>query len=168
MKEKFKNEYSIGTRIKGRREELKLSRKAVCEYLGGVALSTLQLWEQNEREPQASILIKLGEILNISPAYLLTGENQSITQSAIISKEPSDVDKLKQAINVLEKALKTPQATQESALDFTKDEMELIHYFRLCDDYGKEMTLASVKGLADKVQKDKKESSEPLENYEVA
>ena len=80
MKEKFKNEYSVGTRIKERREELKLSRNIVCERLGGVALSTLQLWEQNAREPQVSALIKLAEILDTTTDYLLHGtEDQKRT-----------------------------------------------------------------------------------------
>lgn len=80
MKQKFKNEYSIGTRIEERRNALNLSRNAVCEQLGGVALSTLQMWEKNEREPQAGTIIKLAEILNTTVSYLLTGE-QSKPQS---------------------------------------------------------------------------------------
>lgn len=76
MKPKFKNEYSIGTRIEERRNALNLSRNAVCEQLGGVALSTLQLWEKNEREPQAGMIIKLAEILNTTVEYLLTGKEQ--------------------------------------------------------------------------------------------
>lgn len=74
MKAKFKNEYSIGTRIEERRNALNLSRNAVCEQLGGVALSTLQLWEKNEREPQAGMVIKLAEILKTTVGYLLKGE----------------------------------------------------------------------------------------------
>ncbi|MWQ49829.1 XRE family transcriptional regulator [Glaesserella parasuis] len=74
MKSKFKNEYSIGTRIEERRNALNLSRNAVCEQLGGVALSTLQLWEKNEREPQAGMVIKLAEILKTTVGYLLKGE----------------------------------------------------------------------------------------------
>lgn len=81
MKSKFKNEYSIGTRIEERRNALNLSRNAVCEQLGGVALSTLQLWEKNEREPQAGMVIKLAEILKTTVGYLLKGE-QSEPQEA--------------------------------------------------------------------------------------
>lgn len=82
MKLKFKNEYSIGTRIEERRNALNLSRNAVCEQLGGVALSTLQLWEKNEREPQAGMIIKLAEILKTTVGYLLTGKEETKPDSA--------------------------------------------------------------------------------------
>ncbi|EPE67415.1 helix-turn-helix transcriptional regulator [Pasteurella multocida] len=75
MKPKFKNEYSIGTRIKECREGLNLSRNFVCEKLDGLALSTLQKWENNEREPSAGMIIKLSQILQTTPTYLLTGDD---------------------------------------------------------------------------------------------
>ncbi len=152
MKEKFKNEYSVGTRIKARREELKLSRKVVCEQLGGVALSTLQLWEQNEREPQASTLMKLGEILDISPAYLLTGEEQAISRP-LLTEELTDTDKLKQAILVLEKALKTTEK-QANALELTNDELQLILSFRRCNVDRQLIALSAVEALADQTDKE--------------
>lgn len=87
MKQKFKNEYSIGTRIEERRNALNLSRNAVCEQLGGVALSTLQLWEKNEREPQAGYVIKLAEILKTTVSYLLTGEqSQPKSENGIVTR----------------------------------------------------------------------------------
>lgn len=87
MKQKFKNEYSIGTRIEERRNALNLSRNAVCEQLGGVALSTLQLWEKNEREPQAGYVIKLAEILKTTVGYLLTGEqSQPKSENRIVTR----------------------------------------------------------------------------------
>ncbi|MDO9663826.1 XRE family transcriptional regulator, partial [Glaesserella parasuis] len=46
-----------------------------------VSLSALQNWEMNEREPQASMIIKIAEFLGVAPNYLLTGE-QSQPQEA--------------------------------------------------------------------------------------
>lgn len=75
MKPKFKNELSIGTRIKECREALNLSRNFVCERLDNLAISTLQKWESNEREPSAGMIVKLSKILQTTPTYLLTGDD---------------------------------------------------------------------------------------------
>ncbi len=47
----------------------------------GVSLSALQGWETDEREPQASMIIKMAQLLGVTPNYLLTGE-QSQPQEA--------------------------------------------------------------------------------------
>ncbi|WCG83775.1 XRE family transcriptional regulator [Pectobacterium sp. A5351] len=76
MTNKPENELSeaIGTRIKERRGELKLSRTALAEDVG-VALSTMQAWENGEREPAASNILRLAESLSTSAHWLITGEN---------------------------------------------------------------------------------------------
>ncbi|WP_084724302.1 helix-turn-helix domain-containing protein [Muribacter muris] len=58
MKVKFENSSQIGSRIRERRERLKRSRNELADTLG-VSLSTLQLWETDEREPQASMIITI-------------------------------------------------------------------------------------------------------------
>lgn len=62
----------LGERIRNCREIAKLSRAAVSERLN-VATSTLQAWESGEREPPASGIVGLAEILNTSINYLLYG-----------------------------------------------------------------------------------------------
>ena len=76
------NEHSIGTCLSVERQKKGLSRQAVADYVG-VALSTMQAWEKDEREPNASGLIKLTEILDISVNKILFGvetEQPSISQ----------------------------------------------------------------------------------------
>ncbi|MDG6857181.1 helix-turn-helix domain-containing protein, partial [Glaesserella parasuis] len=80
MTEKFKNKSMIGNRIREQREKLGLSRNEMADRLD-VSLSALQNWEMNEREPQASMIIKIAEFLGVAPNYLLTGE-QSQPQEA--------------------------------------------------------------------------------------
>lgn len=80
MTEKFKNKSMIGNRIREQREKLGLSRNEMADRLD-VSLSALQNWEINEREPQASMIIKIAEFLGVMPNYLLTGE-QSQPQEA--------------------------------------------------------------------------------------
>lgn len=73
MRVKFKNNSSIGNRIRELRELKKVSRNAMAEKLG-LSLSALQNWETNQTEPVASMIITLAEELEVSPSYLLTGE----------------------------------------------------------------------------------------------
>ncbi|WP_279716762.1 XRE family transcriptional regulator [Chelonobacter oris] len=76
MRVKFKNNSSIGNRIRELREFKKVSRNAMAEKLG-LSLSALQNWETNQTEPVASMIITLAEELEVSPNYLLTGETDA-------------------------------------------------------------------------------------------
>lgn len=66
-------ETMLGIRCRQRRDELKLSRNKVADMVG-VSLSTLQAWENQEREPTASDIIKLANALSVSASWLLSGE----------------------------------------------------------------------------------------------
>ncbi|GJL33209.1 repressor [Enterobacter hormaechei] len=74
MSDKPENELKseIGTRIRTRREVLKLSRNYVAAKLS-VALSTLQAWENEEREPSATHILRLSELLKASVEWLVAG-----------------------------------------------------------------------------------------------
>ncbi|HII3786334.1 TPA: XRE family transcriptional regulator [Pasteurella multocida] len=78
MTSKFKNKSQIGNRIRLHREKLNLTRPELAKAID-VSLSALQGWETNEREPQASMILTIAEVLGVSPAYLLTGENSTTT-----------------------------------------------------------------------------------------
>lgn len=67
----------IGKRIRFIREENKLSRNHVAELLG-VSLSTLQAWENGEREPSATHVVRLASILSSSVDFLLIGTQGSL------------------------------------------------------------------------------------------
>ncbi|WP_419851895.1 XRE family transcriptional regulator [Actinobacillus pleuropneumoniae] len=81
METDYKKVNGFGERLKKEREKAKLSRADVGDMLGGVAISTLQAWEGETREPPISKLMALAEILKTSANYLLTGE-QSEPQEA--------------------------------------------------------------------------------------
>lgn len=66
----------IGKRIRAQREGLKLSVQLVAEQLG-VALSTLQAWENEDREPSATHILKLSECLKVSVEWLITGDEKN-------------------------------------------------------------------------------------------
>ena len=86
MKVKFKNTSLIGNRIREERERIGKSRNELADRLG-LSLSTLQLWETNEREPQASMIIVIAKELGVSPSYLLTGKTNE-------TKKEVNVDEL--------------------------------------------------------------------------
>ena len=88
MKVKFKNTSLIGNRIREERERIGKSRNELADRLG-LSLSTLQLWETNEREPQASMIIVIAKELGVSPSYLLTGEtNETLDEKSDKIAEP--------------------------------------------------------------------------------
>lgn len=72
----------IGSRIRAKREALRLSRQVVSEGIG-VALSTLQAWENDEREPTASHVLKLSIYLDTSVEWLLTGSSAGLLPTVI-------------------------------------------------------------------------------------
>ncbi|KDD81311.1 XRE family transcriptional regulator [Glaesserella parasuis] len=80
MNEKFKKTSSLGGRVRSEREKLRFTRPELAKMIG-VSLSALQGWETDEREPQASMIIKMAQLLGVTPNYLLTGE-QSQPQEA--------------------------------------------------------------------------------------
>lgn len=92
MSSKFKNCNSIGCRIEERRKALNLTRNVVCEELGGIALSTLQLWEQGAREPNATKIIELANILKTTTNYLLHGEGNPVASQADSYPMPANDD----------------------------------------------------------------------------
>lgn len=60
----------IGERIKTAREARGLKRKQLCE-LAGITESALSRYENETREPQAAVLGKIAQILNVSTDFLI-------------------------------------------------------------------------------------------------
>ncbi|MLO55671.1 XRE family transcriptional regulator [Salmonella enterica subsp. enterica] len=76
----------IGSRCRLRRSEMKLSRSKVAEMIG-VSLSTLQAWENQEREPTASDILKLASVLRVDVSWLLTGQATIKTKDTNTNKD---------------------------------------------------------------------------------
>lgn len=71
----FKNNRHLSERIKLSRSLTGMSRPQACEKLE-ISKSTLQAWENGEREPSATQLLKIAEIFNVSVLWLLTGNDK--------------------------------------------------------------------------------------------
>ncbi|HDL8234100.1 TPA: helix-turn-helix transcriptional regulator [Yersinia enterocolitica] len=78
----------IGTRIKAQRSILKLSRNHVADMLG-VALSTLQAWENEEREPSATHILRLADLLKVSVEWLVTGGEKAANALTLAERSPA-------------------------------------------------------------------------------
>lgn len=73
----------MNEKIKARREELNLTLQEVGEYLG-VSKATVQRYESGEiKNLKQETIVKLCEILKVSPAYLMGWEEQSKQQKEI-------------------------------------------------------------------------------------
>jgi len=66
---------TLGGRLVHARETLDISISQLARRLG-VETKTLQAWETDRSEPRSNKLLTIAGILNISPAWLLTGEGE--------------------------------------------------------------------------------------------
>ncbi len=127
MKIECKKVIGFGNRIEQSRKNAKLSKSEVCDALGGIAISTLQAWEADTREPPISKLMALSQILNVEPCYLLTGERHS--QSLNVTREPQPVYATKPQteegeVVVIKAKLQEAIETLEEVLEITQREMK--------------------------------------------
>lgn len=81
-------------RIRSRREELKLSQKALATRLG-ISYQQLQKYERGTDRISASMLVKLGHHLNCRPSELI-GEGQPVASQEVLSRleEPETAELL--------------------------------------------------------------------------
>lgn len=68
---------TIGDRIKKKRKELNLTQLELANKLN-VTDRAVSKWEQNDGNPDFSLLTSLAEILNVSLDYLITGKEKEI------------------------------------------------------------------------------------------
>lgn len=60
----------IGTRIKNRRKQLRITQKELGAAVGK-GESTVSEWEAEKRSPDVELIYSLADILNTTPAYLM-------------------------------------------------------------------------------------------------
>ena len=85
--QEVKNMNTIGNRIKTKRKELGLTQAELGEKLH-VTDRAVSKWEQNEGNPDISIIASLASVLNVSIDYLLTGK---APDEKIIIKSPKEI-----------------------------------------------------------------------------
>ena len=68
---------TFGDRLAAARAARNMDQKALARRLG-VAIKTLEGWENDLREPRANKLQMLAGVLNVSLSWLLTGEGDDV------------------------------------------------------------------------------------------
>lgn len=68
---------TFGDRVAAAREALGMSQKVLAKRLG-VAIRTVEGWENDAAEPRANKLQMLSGLLNVSMSWLLTGEGEGL------------------------------------------------------------------------------------------
>lgn len=79
---------TIGERIKASRENKGLLQSELAKMIGEKSAGVISNWEQDVSKPNANKIIKLCEVLDVSPAYLLDyrGKEKSSPYSSEASK----------------------------------------------------------------------------------
>ncbi len=72
---------TFGDRLAAARDAKGMNQKAFARRLG-VALKTVEGWENDMREPRANKLQMMSGLLNVSMSWLLTGEGQGVEPEA--------------------------------------------------------------------------------------
>lgn len=77
--------------IKQWRKRVGLTQEKLADLVN-VHLNTLSRWELGQREPRASEIAKLCEVLGVSEAELLRGPAEKRWEVRVILEEPKEVD----------------------------------------------------------------------------
>ena len=116
---------TFGDRIAAARDACQMSQKELAKRLG-IALKTLEGWENDLAEPRANKLQTLSGLLNVSIPWLLTGEGEGLdaadpdagAEVAELLRElrvlRTQVTRTAEQMGVLEKRLKTALQAQEA------------------------------------------------------
>ena len=95
--------YDIGSRIKKYRESCGISQKELAKRIG-VSNSRISNWEQGINRPDADVIAKLCQALNVSPSELLdvhlSTDTISEQERKIIDAYRNKTD-LQKAVNIL-------------------------------------------------------------------
>jgi len=84
---------TFGDRLAGAREAAGMERKELARRLG-VKLRTLANWEDDLAEPRANKLQMLAGLLNVSLAWLLTGEGEGVAAPDEADTPSPDIQKV--------------------------------------------------------------------------
>ena len=90
---------TFGDRIAAAREARNMSQKSLAKRLG-VALKTIEGWENDLSEPRANKLQTLSGVLNVSIPWLLTGDGVGI-EADVTDLAPADAVELIAEMRVL-------------------------------------------------------------------
>jgi len=105
----FSNETAtFGDRVAAAREARQMSQKTLAKRLG-VALKTIEGWENDLSEPRANKLTMLSGVLNVSMPWLLTGEGAGVEIESLEAEDPETVELLGELRVIRSEMLRTAE-----------------------------------------------------------
>lgn len=90
---------TIGSRIKARRQELKLSQREMAARLGYTDHTTLTRIEAGKVDLPQSRIVKIAEVLGVTPGYIMGWEQEPEDMGALAAMVLKDSGLLKLAKN---------------------------------------------------------------------
>ncbi|UMK54455.1 helix-turn-helix domain-containing protein [Serratia ureilytica] len=108
-----------GSRIRGRRKEMKFTQRSLAQALGISHVSVSQ-WERDDSEPTGKNLFSLSRVLRCSPTWILFGDEE---------QQPSQIDEIprqlnEQQIQLLDLFDQLPESEKESHLSALRDKVD--------------------------------------------
>ncbi|EMR4174183.1 helix-turn-helix domain-containing protein [Serratia marcescens] len=116
-----------GSRIRGRRKEMKFTQRSLAQALGISHVSVSQ-WERDDSEPTGKNLFSLSRVLRCSPTWILFGDEE---------QQPSQIDEIprqlnEQQIQLLDLFDQLPESEKEIHLSALRDKVD--DFNRLFDE----------------------------------
>ncbi|MEG9670578.1 helix-turn-helix domain-containing protein [Serratia bockelmannii] len=108
-----------GSRIRGRRKEMKFTQRSLAQALGISHVSVSQ-WERDDSEPTGKNLFSLSRVLRCSPTWILFGDEE---------QQPSQIDEIprqlnEQQIQLLDLFDQLPESEKEIHLSALRDKVD--------------------------------------------
>lgn len=73
---------TLGTRLKELRKNKKITQQQIADAIG-VSKTSVIYWEKDDNLPKHDSLMALAQVLNVSPAYLLNGDENDKSDSNV-------------------------------------------------------------------------------------
>ncbi|EMH4928132.1 MULTISPECIES: helix-turn-helix domain-containing protein [Serratia] len=110
---------TTGSRIRGRRKEMKFTQRSLAQALGISHVSVSQ-WERDDSEPTGKNLFSLSRVLRCSPTWILFGDEE---------QQPSQIDEIprqlnEQQIQLLDLFDQLPESEKEIHLSALRDKVD--------------------------------------------
>lgn len=79
---------TLGERLKKSRERKNLTQQDAADFMG-ISNGTLSGYERNYRDPDTETLLKMARLYNVSPDFLLSGEEMEPVQLELKQNGPA-------------------------------------------------------------------------------
>ena len=115
---------TVGSRIKARRQELKMSQREMAARLGYTDHTTLTRIEAGKVDLPQSRIVKIAEVLGVTPGYIMGWDQEPEdlgALAAMVLKDPATLRLVKNFLTLDETDRSTVSALVDSLANKKKD-----------------------------------------------